>query len=161
MKYRWTDEHRANMALAQRGKHHTEETKERLRQIRAQQIFTPETRRKHSLTAKRLGIRPPVYYGSNHPRWRGGLSRDRHNHDSRYRQWREAVFVRDGYQCVFCGAHSRQGQHLRLEGDHIAPWALYPELRYDVNNGRTLCVACHEQTPTYKGRTRKKMGVGL
>jgi 5-methylcytosine-specific restriction endonuclease McrA len=30
-----------------------------------------------------------------------------------------------------------------LQVDHIQPWAEYVELRFDINNCRTLCMACH------------------
>ena len=33
-----------------------------------------------------------------------------------------------------------------MNADHIKPWAYYPELRYDINNGRTLCVEHHRLT---------------
>lgn len=36
-----------------------------------------------------------------------------------------------------------------LEADHIKPYSLFPELRYEVDNGRTLCVDCHKKTPTW------------
>ena len=42
-----------------------------------------------------------------------------------------------------------------LQVDHIKPWALYPELRYATNNGKTLCVSCHRNTDTWGGKTRK------
>jgi hypothetical protein len=32
---------------------------------------------------------------------------------------------------------------------------MHPELRFDVNNGRTLCATCHHQTPTF-GRPGKR-----
>ena len=63
-----------------------------------------------------------------------------------YRLWREAVFKRDNYRCVMCGDAGI------LHADHIKPYAKYPDLRYTVSNGRTLCVPCHKQTPTYGGK---------
>ena len=61
-----------------------------------------------------------------------------------YDIWRKAVFERDDYTCVLCGAHG-----VVLNADHIKRFAEYPELRFDVGNGRTLCVPCHKDTPTY------------
>ncbi len=60
------------------------------------------------------------------------------------REWRKAVFERDGYTCQIC--HVKGG---RLQADHIQPYAAYPDLRHDLSNGRTLCVDCHRKTPTY------------
>jgi hypothetical protein len=68
-----------------------------------------------------------------------------------YRLWRESVFKRDGWTCVHCGQIGG-----RLHADHIKPWAHHPELRYDVDNGRTLCVPCHHKTPTYGVKSHRK-----
>ena len=61
-----------------------------------------------------------------------------------YRMWRECVFKRDDYRCKKCC--QRGGQ---LNADHILPFAHYPLFRYDVTNGRTLCVPCHKLTDTF------------
>jgi hypothetical protein len=85
--------------------------------------------------------------GENSPRWNGGTCSERHAAMSRkeYKLWRTAVFERDNYTCIWCG--KRGGN---LQADHIKPWALYPELRYAIDNGRTLCVECHKTTDTFK-----------
>jgi len=36
-----------------------------------------------------------------------------------------------------------------LEADHIKDFALFPKLRLDINNGRTLCKSCHKKTENY------------
>lgn len=48
------------------------------------------------------------------------------------------VFERDDYTCQMC--EERGGS---LQVDHIQPWAEYVELRFDINNCRTLCMSCH------------------
>ena len=63
--------------------------------------------------------------------------------------WRKAVFARDEYACVNCGARG-----VRLNADHIKPFATYAGLRFDISNGRTLCVPCHRRTPTYGNKKK-------
>lgn len=68
-----------------------------------------------------------------------------------YRLWREAVFKRDNWRCVQCGARGN------MHADHIKPYSKFPELRLDVDNGRTMCPPCHRQTPTYGGRINREV----
>lgn len=62
-----------------------------------------------------------------------------------YKEWRAAVLKKDNYRCVVCG----RGRPARLQADHIHSWCRYPELRFSVDNGQTLCIPCHKRTPNY------------
>lgn len=81
--------------------------------------------------------------GSN---WKGGITpmsrlmRAR----SEQKQWARDVKARDNFTCCKCGY--RGGD---LHSDHISPFSTHPELRLDLNNGRTLCVACHRSRKTW------------
>lgn len=52
------------------------------------------------------------------------------------------------------------GKRVDLQADHIKPFAMYPELRFDVDNGRTMCIPCHKLTDTYGGKTLKLIKEG-
>lgn len=54
-----------------------------------------------------------------------------------YKIWRQAVIDRDGYKCCACGSEEK------LHAHHIKPFAEYPDRRFDVRNGITLCDRCH------------------
>lgn len=61
-----------------------------------------------------------------------------------YKEWRKTVFLRDDFICQDCGVRGN-----RLHPDHIFPFAYFPEQRFLVENGQTLCEDCHRKTPTY------------
>ncbi len=67
-----------------------------------------------------------------------------------YKAWRTLVFERDDYTCREC---SQRGG--KLHADHIQPFAFFLKLRFEVSNGRTLCVPCHMKTETYGGRAQR------
>lgn len=56
-----------------------------------------------------------------------------------FRDWREAVFGRDGYKCVACHTNTRD-----LHPHHLDGFANYSEKRFDVSNGVTLCTKDHK-----------------
>lgn len=124
-KSRLTDEYRKKMSENQIGK----------KNINYGKKLSEEHRRK-------IGRR-----GCEHHNWLGGktpLNRAARN-SFEYKEWRKKVFDRDKYTCVLC--YKTGGE---LNADHIKQFAYYPELRFDINNGRTLCVECHKKTDTFK-----------
>ena len=75
-----------------------------------------------------------------HWNWKGGISKERHllMGQIEYKEWRSKVFQRDNWTCQTC-----QTRGVYLEAHHIKPWAKFPEFRYEVSNGVTLCLPCH------------------
>ena len=61
--------------------------------------------------------------------------------------WRRDVFAKDAYTCVVCG-DAKGGN---LEAHHLNGWADFPESRFDVGNGVTLCEKCHHSFHTKHG----------
>lgn len=53
-----------------------------------------------------------------------------------YRQWRVTVIRRDKI-CKCCGSHKKRQAH------HLECGAYNPDLRFDPDNGITLCYKCH------------------
>lgn len=87
--------------------------------------------------------------GEDSPFWRGGITKisAKIRTSSQYKQWRKDVLERDNYSCVLCGATG-----VPLHADHIKAFAYHPELRFDLSNGRALCVPCHKGTENYMAR---------
>jgi len=93
--------------------------------------------------------------GEKNNRWKGGITpiNKQIRHSFEYKLWRKAVFERDNYTCVWCGEKEKVSG--RLNADHIKPFAHYPELRFAIDNGRTLCEECHKTTDTYLWKLNK------
>ena len=62
---------------------------------------------------------------------------DKRIYDNKYKEWRRSILSRDGRKCIKCGGVKK------LHAHHKKPWAEYPELRYEVSNGETVCLDCH------------------
>ena len=110
-------------------------------------IITPEQRFKMSEAHKgkpsgRKGKVATHWLGDKNPNWKGGITQlvFKIRHSLEYKLWREAVFKRDNYTCIWCGESGG-----RLEADHIQEFSIYPELRFAIDNGRTLCKPCHKK----------------
>lgn len=88
--------------------------------------------------------------GEDHPNYKQDRSQIKSKR-SRYEltTWRREIFKRDDYTCKLCGKRG-----VNLQADHILPYCAYPKLRFDITNGRTLCIDCHKKTPTYAGKAR-------
>lgn len=146
------------------GKKHTEETKRKIREVlksKGPQTWIKVPKGSHVSIGSEFkkGMTPwnkgKVYHkirGKKHWNWQGGKTEvnERIRKRVKYKTWRSKVFKRDDYTCVICKIRG-----CRLEADHIKPFALYPDLRFDISNGRTLCIDCHRKTDTW-GRRNKR-----
>jgi hypothetical protein len=118
-----------------KGHKHTEETKRKMSQTRKlikRPPFSEEWRKK--LSESHIG----KMVGEKHWNWKGGQKPYKHQQTRIYKNWRTAVFERDNWTCQTCG---KRGCY--LEPHHIKGWTKYPKLRYEVENGVTLCLECH------------------
>lgn len=78
----------------------------------------------------------------NNPKWvvdRTKLAKKQERNDSAYKEWRKSIRERDGWLCKMANGDCLG----KVVAHHILPWAKFPELRYEVNNGITLCTFHH------------------
>jgi len=80
--------------------------------------------------------------GAGAPNWQGGKTDEstKQRHSFEAGMWRYLVLHRDELQCQICGTREN------LHAHHIKSWSQYPDLRFDLENGITLCIDCHETT---------------
>ena len=55
----------------------------------------------------------------------------------RYWSWSRAVLKRDKYRCQGCNSADNLIAH------HVKSWYDYPQYRFHIENGQTLCRDCH------------------
>ena len=77
--------------------------------------------------------------GKNHPMWKGGITplNDKIRHSFEYKEWAKTIKERDDFTCQIC--YIRGGN---LRSNHIKKFSDCVELRFDLNNGITICENC-------------------
>lgn len=91
------------------------------------------------------------HVGENHPNWikDRDLLKDQ-NKSIRWSKdmsdWRKSIYNRDDYTCQMCGSKSSKDNAVILNAHHIERFVDNEELRFDVDNGITLCEDCHKLT---------------
>jgi len=126
------------------GKHHSRETKKKMSEAHLKNPVRHWLGKKMSVEIrKKLS---ESHKGEKSSFWRGGITpkNTKIRNSIEMSLWREAVFLRDSYTCQKCGV--RGG---KLHSHHIKSFAQYPELRFAINNGQTLCRECHKKTNNY------------
>ena len=135
------------------GRKHTPETIEKMRRTAIKNgnriLMTSQVKDKisKSNTGKSKSLQHRVSMslarkGEKSQHWRGGVSSQNHiaRESLECQEWRRTVFKRDNFTCIWCGQIGG-----KLNADHIKPFAYYPELRFAIDNGRTLCTNCHKK----------------
>jgi hypothetical protein len=86
--------------------------------------------------------------GKNNPNFKHGLTTLNNllRGSKQYAYWRKCVYKRDNWTCQTCGKKSG----IDICAHHIKPFALFPNLIFEVSNGITLCLECHKKTDTYQ-----------
>jgi len=90
-------------------------------------------------TKKRMS---ELFKGEKGSNWKGGVT---HIHkilrnSAEFKDWREAVFERDDWTCQKCNV--RGGS---LHPHHILNFSQYPDMRFSLDNGVTLCEKDHRE----------------
>lgn len=88
--------------------------------------------------------------GSNHYNWKGGVTplSEKERHSVEYYGWRYLVFSRDKHTCAVPSCRNHE-----LEAHHIKSFSQFPELRYEIENGITLCKDHHQEFHSLYSKT--------
>jgi predicted restriction endonuclease len=123
--------HRLHISTGAQRRTLTDEGRARLRERR----HSAETRQKIADSQS----------GEKSAAWKGGRSTPIQIARAHLKYWRKQVLARDGHRCQRegCGATESRGKRKGLHAHHIKSFIGFPELRYEVSNGITLCLDHH------------------
>lgn len=122
---------KVNSGSFKKGVRFSKEFREKMSLARIGKKLSEETRKRMSLSQK----------GEKSYRWINNRELAKRNlrNDGEYLQWVSKVKNRDKWQCKI----NNQDCSGYLIVHHILLWSEYPELRYEINNGITLCQSHH------------------
>lgn len=123
-----------------KGKKHSAESKEKMRKAKLGKVGNTlgKTWKVSPEKLKNFG----KMKGEKHWNWkedRNTLAKRQERNDMAYKEWRRQIWLRDNFKCKIANPDCKG----RIEAHHILGWISNPELRYEVNNGITLCHAHH------------------
>jgi hypothetical protein len=164
-KHREDSRKRASGNTFMKGKHHSKETKIKMKEsalkvdhsLRIGEKRTAETKEniRKSLKGKYIGEKNP-FYGKKHSEETKKKIRDTiASHGSRFGEnsfvWKGGASLlkgkaikRDDYTCQKCGLRDKE----IIIVDHIKPKSIYPELKDLLENLQCLCPNCHARKTT-------------
>lgn len=149
-----TEEHKNKIRLSRLGKKRPPFSEEWIRKMSVTRKGRPSPMKGHKHSEETKRKMSEARRGEKNANWKGGITPINLaiRMSKEYKLWRQAVFERDNFTCIWCGQLRES-----IEADHIKPFSQYPELRFAIDNGRTLCRKCHETTETH-GRRKKTLG---
>lgn len=155
---KFSEEHKRNLSKSHKGerpwmigKKHSEESKKRMSIAHKGKKLSEEHKKKIGISG--IG----KHCGEKCNWWKGGITseNDKIRHSSKFKLWREKVFKFDNWICWICEDRSGNGYTIKLYPHHLKKFSEYPKLRFEINNGLTLCKFCHK-TYTDFGRDFNK-----
>jgi hypothetical protein len=85
-----------------------------------------------------LEFKKKYLIGKNNIFWIDGRNKySSKRNNSQLKTWRKQVWRRDNYKCCVCGDNNKINAH------HLEGYIHNPKLRYNIENGITLCKKCH------------------
>jgi len=150
----FSEEHKRKLSLARIGKKRSASARENISKGKKGKAVRKPGFKHSAETRLKMSEAQKGEKGSN---WQGGKTKASTGirTSARYKEWRKSVFERDNYTCQICGARNGNGKTIKLNADHIKPLSKFPNLIFELSNGRTLCVPCHKETPTFGGNIHK------
>jgi hypothetical protein len=167
-KLRGVGKWRKGMPPGNKGKSPSQETKDKISaklkgqkapwvaKSNASRTYSDATKQKRSQVAKSLWSSASFRKmhesktRENNPAWIKDRSKvksyNNRRDDANYVIWRKEVYERDGFKCRIANSDCKG----RIEAHHILSWREHPDLRYQLNNGITLC---HRHHPHFRRET--------
>lgn len=103
----------------------------------------------HRLAISR-GQKIAVEKGRHHWKRNNRPHRDSDRTHIEYKIWKEKLLERCGNKCETCDSTNR------LHAHHLKCFYAFPELRFDIDNGKILCISCHMRLHAKEKKSKVK-----
>ena len=115
---------------------------EEMKRERIRGIINPSIKTRKKLSEAKTGERSS--------QWKGGISPLNYEirQSNEYNEWRNNVYQKDYWHCQICGKHCGNKD---IIAHHIKSFSEYPNLRFKISNGITLCRNCHAKIHHHNG----------
>ncbi len=113
---------------------------EKIRLANLGKTFRHSQETKDKIRLRLRGKKYPERMGINNPAWKGGITpiNQKIRNSLLHKCWSKSVLKKDNYICQICGI--KKGKRI---AHHIKSFSEYPNLRFAIDNGMTLCLKCH------------------
>ena len=139
-----SDEVKLKISLKNKGRIFSEKTKEKMSLIKKGKHLSPSTEFKKGAKAPITAFKrnDPRLVGERNILWKGGITsiNNQIRGSYEYKLWEKNILKLNNH-CKKCG----EIKISKLVAHHILNFSNHPELRFDVNNGITLCKSCHKE----------------
>ena len=143
---KFSESHIKNLSLWQKGKKLSEKHKQKL--SLAHKGLKPWLNRKHKTESlEKMSLSAKKSFEKGRKPWnfiedRTKLKRHLERGGSAHEYWSKSVKKRDYWKCKLSNDECKG----RIESHHIYSWSKFPALRYNIENGITLCHFHHPRT---------------
>lgn len=117
------------------GRKHSEETKQKMR-LKA---LGNQNAKGQKISDAHKKLLSELKQGQKNPNWKGGIyvTNNAIRRSPQYKRWQKEIYSRDSFTCQICGSVGK-----KLRANHIKKFSDFPELRFEVTNGITICESC-------------------
>ena len=135
----WLGEEQNNFKVIARDKKSSNRQSRWIAQCKCGNVFTIRADTLTKKSQKGCGCDHEGKDGADNPAWRGGTTINTRKGKA-HAKWVRSVLEEDNFSCQKCGCY---GGNNKFNAHHLKSYSKHKDIRWEIDNGVTLCVNCH------------------